>query len=237
MNTTQLNIDNLTHLWTVAGQDFTKGSAYSFSKIKNAQWPNRIWANGPITLDIIEKIGMRMTTETDLIFSVFSEKQETNHLINQDVFILKSAQYGMSLALTHGYKTHRKIEFKHVMDAAGAELWSDTFFQAFRYQITAETVLKTSKDIPYFLVYHQGNLVGTVILFVTNHVMGIHSLGIVPSQRKKGFATDIMHHVLNRAIDQNLSLATLQASEMAKDMYLKMGFTTDFLMKNYTLKK
>lgn len=61
----------------------------------------------------------------------------------------------------------------------------------------------------------------------------MHSLGIIPQKRKQGFATEIMRHTLNKAIDQNLSLATLQASEMAKEMYLKLGFSLDFLMKNY----
>ena len=73
-------------------------------------------------------------------------------------------------------------------------------------------------------------------MYTTGKTLGVHALGIDPDQRKQGYATEIMHHVLNKGIDQGASTATLQASEMAKNMYLKMGFTHDFLMENYQLK-
>ena len=40
---------------------------------------------------------------------------------------------------------------------------------------------------------------------VTNQAAGINSLGIIPQKRKQGFATEIMYHILNKSIDQNLS--------------------------------
>ena len=61
--------------------------------------------------------------------------------------------------------------------------------------------------------------------------------GIIPSQRKKGYGKEVMYNVLNLLIDNNYDLATLQASEMAKNMYSKMGFSLDFIMENYKLKQ
>lgn len=54
--------------------------------------------------------------------------------------------------------------------------------------------------------------------------------------RGNGYATQIMHHLLNKGLEQGCNLATLQASKMAKSMYEKMGFTTEFKMRNYKLK-
>ena len=88
----------------------------------------------------------------------------------------------------------------------------------------------------YYLIMNEETLVGTIVLLGTNATIGIHSLGIIPSQRKKGYGKEIMHTVLNRAIDETYDMATLQASEMARNMYANMGFSLDFIMENYTLK-
>ena len=239
MNNTTLNINNLTHLWKVAGhafQGFNEGADYTISKIKNTEWPNRIWTNKPLTQTIVKGIGNEIENDPNLTFSYFNKSKEKNPLISKDTFTLKSVQHGMSSPITGMLKARREMDFKRVIDSTDAASWSTAFFQAFQYQIATETILNTKENIPYFLVHHQNELVGTVVLFTTNDVLGIHSLGIIPSQRQNGFAKDIMHHILNKVVGQNISLVTLQASEMARSMYLKMGFTTDFLMENYTLK-
>ncbi len=239
MNKTELNIDNLTRLWKVAGkafQGFDENLAYSLSKIKNSEWPNRVWANKPVSQGLIPKIKLEMERISGLTFSNFNENNVKNSLIADDDFVLKSTQYGMSLPLGKKFKTRKNMDFKQVKTKSDADLWGRAFYQAFNYNIGAETVLKTKRDILYFLVFYKEELVGTIVLFSTGQVAGIHSLGIIPSQRKNGFATEIMYSILNLAIDKNLTLATLQASEMAKEMYLKMGFTSDFLMENYVLK-
>ncbi|WP_348747712.1 GNAT family N-acetyltransferase [Tenacibaculum sp. 190524A02b] len=133
------------------------------------------------------------------------------------------------------YQFHNPLNFIQVHNKEEAILWSDTFYQAFNYIISVETLLKTLKDIQYFLVFNEEEIIGTVVLFNTYKIAGIHSLGIIPSQRNKGFASKIMKEIINLAIDKNMDTAILQASEMAKNMYLNLGFTFDFLMENYLL--
>ena len=127
--------------------------------------------------------------------------------------------------------------FCRVENPEQARQWATTFGQAFGYDFGANTVLETMLGVPYYLVYHGESLVGTVILYVTGQVAGIHALGIPPEKRKQGYATEIMYFTLNMALESGSDIATLQASEMAKNMYLKIGFTTDFLMQNYKLKQ
>ena len=240
MNHIKQNIDNLTHLWKIAGQTFqgySKNSEYSLSIIDNAEWPNRIWIESPPSVTSLEEVSLKMKNHPELTFSYFKQGQENDNFTTLNHFKPKSLQYGMSLPLNKKIETKRKIEFIQVNNEVKASLWSNAFFDSFGYKITANTVVKTCNEIQYFLVYDNKNIVGTVILLVTNNTAGIHSLGVIQSQRKKGYALSIMQHILNKAIDLNCNLATLQASEMAKNMYLKMGFTTNFLMENYTLKQ
>ena len=231
------NINNLTSLWKTASapyQGYYKGTSFESAYIENAQWPNRIWTSPSPSLKQVEEIKQEMNTDyKQFTFSYFTLSNQENHIENESKLTLKSIQYGMSLPLENKFKTQKDIDFKRVENKEEADIWSNAFFKAFGYEINTATILKTKETIPYYLVYFEQELVGTVILYTTNTVAGLHSLGIIPEKRKQGFATEIMRHTLNKAIDNNLSLATLQASEMAKEMYLKLGFSLDFLMKNY----
>lgn len=240
MNNNELNINNLTALWKDASSfypnDFSDEN-FECAYIENSQWPNRIWAKNPKAIEHFRKIQENLGGNyKDFTFSHFNIANENTSLKNNQNLKTKSVQYGMSLSLINKFKKQRNLEFKIVENEEEAQVWSDSFYKIFSYEISLETIIKTKREIPYYLVCFEKELIGTVILFVTNQTAGIHSLGILPQKRKRGFATEIMHHILNKSIEQNLSLATLQASEMAKEMYLKMGFSIDFLMENYQLK-
>jgi len=239
MNTTLVNIQNLTQLWSIAGETFQgyhNHEGIHTSTIKNSQWPNRVWTQDVLSQELLQEIEIQMERDKGMIFSHFNLNSTKNSSIAEAGFSLKSLQYGMSLSLEGKFETQKSIEFVRVTQDLEAETWSNTFYRAFHYRISPETLLKTASKIPYFLVYHENQLVGTVIMHTTGKTLGVHALGIDPDQRKQGYATEIMHHVLNKGIDQGASTATLQASEMAKNMYLKMGFSHAFLMENYQLK-
>lgn len=240
MKNKKLNIDNLTTLWQVASSYIKSNfndEYFECAFIKNAEWPNRVWAKKTLSIENLERTKEKLgSIYKNLTFSHFYVANENASLRNNQNLKPKSVQYGMSLSLTKKFKTQRNIEFKKVETKEDAQLWSDSFYKSFCYRISSETIIRTIDKIPFYLVYFQKELIGTIILFVTDKTAGIHSLGIIPEKRKQGFATEIMHHILNKSIDQNLSLATLQASKMAKEMYLKMGFSIDFLMENYQLK-
>tara|TARA_R110000764_G_scaffold26964_3_gene64144 strand:+ start:167 stop:889 length:723 start_codon:yes stop_codon:yes gene_type:complete len=240
MNNYEPNINNLTALWKVVSSFFPNNFNDQYLEcayIEDSQWPNRIWAKKPLSISHFEETKENLGgIYKKLTFSHFYVAKENSSFNNNQNFKPKSVQYGMSLSLNDKFKTLRNLEFKIVENENEAQTWSDSFYKAFCYDISLETIIKTKEKIPFYLVYFEKELIGTVILFVTNQAAGIHSLGIIPQKRKQGFATEIMYHILNKSIDQNLSLATLQASEMAKEMYLKMGFSIDFLMENYQLK-
>ncbi|WP_437824222.1 GNAT family N-acetyltransferase [Tenacibaculum mesophilum] len=233
------NINNLTSLWKTAAtpyQGYHKETSFESAYIQNAQWPNRIWTNLSPSKNQLKEVQQQMLGEDKYFtFSLFTLSSQENNMELDAKIKLKSTQYGMSLELKEKFETQRQIDFKRVKNKEEAGIWSNAFFKAFNYEISTVTILKTKETIPYYLVYFEQELVGTIILYTTNTIAGLHSLGIIPEKRKQGFATEIMRHTLNKAIDQNLSLATLQASEMAKEMYLKLGFSLDFLMENYIL--
>ena len=114
-------------------------------------------------------------------------------------------------------------------------IWSNLFEKSFGYFINPVLLNKTHKHISYFIAYHQHQMVGTGILHNTNNISGIHSVGIIPKQRRKGYAEQIMKLLINQSIKINSDCITLQSSDMGKGLYLKLGFEEQFIIKNYAL--
>ena len=237
MNNTTLNIDNLTSLWKDAASYYNgnmSNAYYESAYIKSSAWPNKVWAKGSAPLLSFEKAKSELENITSGLtyvhFYPITDEGSTTPLAN---FQLKSVQYGMSLPLNTPFNATKRLSLTRVNEQGAAILWSNSFEKAFGYNISPDTLLKSHETIPYYLIYFQGSLIGTAILWQTGKVAGIHSLGILPEHRKKGFATEAMYQVLNEAMAHNASLAVLQASEMAKGLYAKMGFSLDFMMENY----
>ncbi|WP_431125912.1 GNAT family N-acetyltransferase [Flagellimonas flava] len=234
------NIQNLTRLWKVAGEQFhgyKQEGQISSSFIPESEWPNKIWTEVHLSEDIMAELKDTMEQNPQLTFSCFNPNAADNPVLAKHNFELQFNQTGMSMPLNSKFTTQKKLDFKRVETAVQAALWSTAFMSAFGYDFGTRTLEKTLDKIPYYLVYHNKELVGTVILYKTGKIAGVHALGIIPEKRKQGYATEIMYNILNKAIEDGSEWATLQASDMAKNMYLKMGFNVDFLMQNYKLKQ
>ena len=80
--------------------------------------------------------------------------------------------------------------------------------------------------------------VGTCILYYRdNTILGIHSMGIIPEMRRNGYALKIMQYALDWTSKMRFEYVTIQASDMAKSLYIKLGFEEQFKMMNYVLKE
>lgn len=63
------------------------------------------------------------------------------------------------------------------------------------------------------------------ILVVHADVAGIYYVATIPHQRRKGFGTEMMMHLLIEAKKRGIHVATLQASKEGKSLYERLGFT------------
>lgn len=238
MNNIDRNIHNLTSLWREAGALFEShfsNDTHSSVRINNAEWPNKIWTNTPASIQALNNIQSKMRKHNNLTFSHFNKDNIVHETLIEN-FELKFTQQGMSLKLAHGIESKRILTLIKVENLNDANIWSDTFQSAFKYRLDSQIVLKLMQKANFFLVYEATNLVGCVLLYYTGNTLGINCLGILPKMRKQGYAFDIMCQLINKAFVENIELITLQASDMAKNMYSKLGFTSDFVMENYQLK-
>tara|TARA_B100000809_G_scaffold178239_1_gene175818 strand:- start:4460 stop:5194 length:735 start_codon:yes stop_codon:yes gene_type:complete len=242
MNNIKLNIENLTSLWQTVSEPFNSyfsETNFDYSLIENSEWPNRLWFNKEINKDTIalakEKIISTSTNLTIPYWDIYNSN--SFELLEQDGFNLKFEQIGMSLKAPHIFTELKDLSLKKVSTEEEAKLWSILFSKSFGYFTNPALLTKSQKNTNYYIAYNQNEAVGTGILHTTNNISGIHSVGIIPEQRRKGFAEQIMKLLINQSIKINSDSITLQSSNMGKGLYLKLGFEEQFMIKNYALQQ
>ena len=125
-------------------------------------------------------------------------------------------QVGMSLVLKDKYWLESTIHFQRVNQRTEAMLWESLFKWSFGYLINHAVILQLAKSIDFRIVYHQDTPIGTVILYPTDQIMGIHCLGIISEHRRKGYAEQIMKLALNEAIQEWFSVRYLTGISYGK---------------------
>jgi len=236
------NIENLTSLWQAVSEPFDSyfsESDFNYSLIKNSEWPNRLWFDQDINKENIllakEIISSFSTNMTLPYWDIY--KSNSFNILEENGFTLKFEQIGMSLKIEHVFTELSSLSLKKVSTKKEAELWSALFSKSFGYFINPILLSKSQKKTSYYIAYHQNEAVGTGIIHTTNNVSGIHSVGVIPVQRRKGYAEQIMKTLINKSIKLNSDSITLQSSNMGKGLYLKLGFKEQFTIKNYTLER
>ena len=235
MDLNRENISNLTSLWSLAGQadgQYYNSEDYAISSVAESQWPNKLWFHKSPT----EKLLQEALTEynCDGITIPLWQPDVPEEILELNGFTLKNELTGMSIGLNDIHDQSPRLDFLKVTDAWSAALWSSLFLQAFGYWIKPSTVVLTMDRVDYLIGNHGAQSIGTAVLYRdAAKIAGIHSIGVVPDHRRKGYAADLLNHSLYLAKQQGASHATLQASSMAKELYLKTGFQEDFLLKNF----
>lgn len=238
MNLISANTNNLIALWKQAATPFQscfekKELGYCF--IENSQWPNRVWLKEALNEENLSRISQLIDKHQQLSFSYFDTTNGAQQNRLKDThFSEKSVQYGMALKLEQVDQPSSRISLERVQSKAAISSWCRVFKQAFNYEISEETLEKTIELIPYFNVVYKQQVAGSLLLYKTGPVTGVHSLGIIPEARGKGLAHEAMNSALNLARNWQSEYVTLQASPMAKRMYENFGFTTQFIMRNYS---
>jgi len=242
MNNIKSNIQNLTSLWQSVSEPFDSYFSepdFNYGLIKNSEWPNRLWFDQDINKEKIvlakEKIASFSTKITIPYWDIYNSN--SYEILEQNGFVLKFEQIGMSLKRNHVFTEFNSLSLKQVCTQKEAELWSVLFSKSFGYFINPIILSKSQENTRYYIAYHKDEAVGTGILHTVNNVSGIHSVGIIPEQRRKGFAEQIMQALINKSIKINCDCITLQASDMGKGLYLKLGFQKQFIIKNYVLQQ
>ena len=231
------NIDNLTALWkTVATPllSYHKKDPFQFSQIKNSGWPNRLWFREDITEENLPQILEIIDQNPGLIipyWDIFGSNSK--EIFEKNGFQIRVQLAAMALNLGEKFPTESNLTFRRVLNEEDAKTWSDIYPLSFSYVISKETLVHNYENVKFYLALLDEKPIGTLTLFQTENIMGIHGVGVIPEMRKKGFAEEIMKFAINEAIDVDCDYAHLQASPLGKGIYSRLGFEDLFLITNY----
>ena len=237
MDIIQANLDNLTSLWRLGGQksgDFYTNRDFAVSTVPNSGWPNKLWFLTDPDETLMEELIWMEELDRLTIPIWGSTINEQKNLLLAYGFEQKNELTGMSVKLDSLTFHSSPLVVELVTDTESATTWSRLFLEAFGYLIHPGTIVQTLEEVSYFTARYEHDYVGMVALYHRNSaVAGIHSMGVIPAQRGKGYAGSLLSEVLKQAYQQGAEYAVLQASEMGHGLYLKMGFQADFQLKNF----
>lgn len=234
MNLIKANTNNLTTLWKIGGE-YVQEQNHHLSLAENGEWPNKLWFTTPPSVRALQLLKLKWNLDKISIPIWGEDLLKQSLRLKANGFHEKLSQVGMSMKLSQRPSLANRFSVIKVTDNDSAKLWSQLFQKAFGYEIGVKTVIQTMNSIDYLIGNHNGFPVGTAVLFVDQfNTAGIHSMGVIPSERRKGYAEELLLQILFKAQQKGCKLVTLQASEMGKGLYLKTGFQENFIIKTFT---
>jgi len=79
-------------------------------------------------------------------------------------------------------------------------------------------------DAELYVGYVDGAPVASSALVATHRTGGVYNVGCVASQRRKGYGEAMTWHAVRRGAEMGCLMSSLQASEMGRPVYERMGF-------------
>jgi GNAT superfamily N-acetyltransferase len=121
-------------------------------------------------------------------------------------------------------------------------VWSRVFTESYHLPVedaplfeSIESDLAGNPNRRPFLLFQDEQPVTIATLFLGNQTAGIFCVGTIPSARRQGLGSLVMHHILAEARQAGYDYATLNASPMGAGVYHSLGFKDYCILGRYFL--
>ncbi len=170
----------------------------------------------------------------------------TSKPYNIDKYLLGSGfdlyyeQSGMAICLDKIDEfSNNEHELRVIDNEADLFKWVDAVNKAFDINDNPELYLKllSDKDLIFYAGYDSGKIAATTLLFCSGDIAGIHQVGTLKEYRGKGFGTALTKKAFYDAKLKGCTFGVLQASEMGKRVYSKVGLTEYCKVRHWEYKK
>ena len=98
---------------------------------------------------------------------------------------------------------------------------------------TGRSLLK-DEEIRFFAIEEDG-IASTIMVCLDGNKenAGIHNVGTLPAYRGKGYAESLVRHVIALAYKEGFPMLSLQASDLGKPVYERIGFRKESTIRMY----
>ena len=123
------------------------------------------------------------------------------------------------------------LEIRRVIDAAGINAHTDVVTAGFGSDPsvalgTACPALLDRRGCVVYVGYAEGRPVASGLGWRSGRTIGVYSIATVPSARRRGYGAAMTARVVADGVDAGCDVAALQASEMGRPIYERLGFRT-----------
>ncbi|MBI2792804.1 MAG: GNAT family N-acetyltransferase [Gammaproteobacteria bacterium] len=111
----------------------------------------------------------------------------------------------------------------------------DLTFEVMRqYADVHERALKNKANFHHFTLFIDKMPISFLTVSLQANIARIHDVGTLPAYQNKGYATCLVKHAINEAINLGASYCFLEASESGISVYQKLGFKPLFKNNTYS---
>jgi GNAT superfamily N-acetyltransferase len=259
MHIDEANLSNLTKLWHK--YDSLPVEAAKLPLLQaNTGWPHRCWIDSwersdgdsgqlqggindnrwveNIPRSAIFPLWPTLRSNNNLPSSQFEPQVIEQSLIDKH-WHCTFEQTAMYLTLpgdaTHSPRTHPGFKVRTVSTFEDIKMWADIGSEAFGYQIDLSVIqrLVDDEEIQLLLGWDNCQAIACGLLYKTGDIIGVHQVGVKLAFQGKGFAKCFMLDIIAACSKWHGKHVVLQASQAGKLLYEKLGFKSQFLIKNF----
>jgi GNAT superfamily N-acetyltransferase len=165
-----------------------------------------------------------------------STPKKMGELLIKNGFIIDKLQgmaYNLKILNTER-EIANKVEIIKIENIETLKIWNDIILMGFGfpkevrsdffYKAYSRILLKDRASASAFLAYYDGNPVASSLVLYKAGVAGIHMVTTLEKARGKGIGTAITFAPLKEAKKLGYEILVLHSTEMALNMYKRMGF-------------
>lgn len=219
---------------------------YSWAANPENDWFNRVY-NLNIPPENIDKVLTDLVKNIEngtipkyIVTGSNSKPVNVDEYLLKNNFILYYEQSGMAIYLDKITElSNNELELRVIESEGDLFKWVDAVNEAFGINDNPELYLKllNDNDITFYAGYAFGKIVATTMLFSSTDIAGIHQVGTLKEYRGKGFGTALTKKAFYDAKLKGCKFGVLQASEMGKKVYSKVGLTECCKIRHWEYKK
>ena len=136
------------------------------------------------------------------------------------------------------FKYKSNLQMKKVENVDELRQWAEKDSQLFKFETTDFVFDSFKKDLEigcasYYMGFIDDELVATVQNIYGRNSVGIYSLGVEESHRRKGYGRDLTAFSINDSIEKGCNSFLLKSSDIALGVYKSLGFVDDDILYSY----
>lgn len=215
------------------GKEVETGIGYRYYNVDSSGWSNRfclVKMNQDTIPHIIE--GIQNHTPNLISYTKECAPESLTDKLRELGYEVSKEQTGMLFRIEDDFEVAEGDRSPCIqrIDLERLEEWSNVTAEAFpkpsEYRSFRLLMEQHPEKLAFFGYVEDGKMLGTTMVYKKGPNPGIHEVAVLPGLRGKGIARKLVMAALEECKKEGFEMASLQASELGRGLYKRLGFET-----------